>query len=223
MTKKIKKEKKELIVNQETKPARIYTREEAINELNNCMSSPIEPDYIINQFRKNILPKIRGENKKDKDQALEEFKEKANQYAMALGLSNHYHVAETTHERRQPLMLAITRELLKEYDCKTTSEITLAEMAAIHYGRVLTSSSMLASNTQGGSPISAERNGYYTFLSKEIERASRQYLATLSVLKQFKNPSVEINVRAKTAFVSQNQQINATNNVGIDNETIEPK
>ncbi len=223
MTKKIKKETKELIVNQETKPARIYTREEAINELNRYMSAPIDPDYIIDEFRKKVLPKIKGDNKKEQDQALDEFKEKANQYAMALGLSNHYHVAETTQERRQPLILAITRELLKEYDCKTTSEITLAEMAAIHYGRVLTFSSMLAGNTQGGSAISMERNGYYTFLGKEIERASRQYLATLSALKQFKNPPFEINVKAKTAFVSQNQQINATNNVGIDNETIEPK
>ena len=45
-------------------------------------------------------------------------------------------------------------------------------------------------------------------LSKERDRAHRQYLSTIMTLKQLKAPAIEMNIKAKTAFVSQNQQIN---------------
>ena len=90
----------------------------------------------------------------------------------------------------------------------------MAERPPIHYGRMLSYSIMLSANSQTGSnPITHERNGLYSAFGKEIERASRQYLATISTLKQLKNPPIEINVKAKTAFVGQNQQFNATQEI----------
>ena len=71
--------------------------------------------------------------------------------------------------------------------------------------------------------ISSEKNGYLAILSKELDRAHRQLITALTTLRQIKNPPIEFNVKAKTAFVAQNQQINAINNPIQQNENIEPK
>jgi hypothetical protein len=55
-------------------------------------------------------------------------------------------------------------------------------------------------------------------MSKELDRANRQFITALTTLKQMKTPSIEINVTAKTAFVGKNQQFNAnkSNNENIN-------
>ena len=60
-------------------------------------------------------------------------------------------------------------------------------------------------------------------LSKEVDKAHRQLIMALTTLKQIKNPPVEFNVKAKTAFLAQNQQINAVNNPVQQDENINPK
>jgi hypothetical protein len=198
---------------QEVKPVKTYTREEAIREIKHVLAVPIDPDYLIDQFRNQILPRLNG-NKEEFEKAKVELMEMSRKLIVATGLNNHYHLAETIEEDNRPLILSLTQELIKEYDCKTVSEVSLAEMVAVHYGRVISYSKVLANNAQGGSkPITTERNGLYSFLSKEIDRASRQYIVALTMLRQFKNPPIEINVKAKTAFVSQNQQINNTQEI----------
>ena len=63
-------------------------------------------------------------------------------------------------------------------------------------------------------------------ISKELDRANRQFITALTTLKQIKAPSLEINVKTKAAFVAQNQQLNVNptdkNNLN-KNENIEPK
>ena len=205
---------KQIQENKEIKPVKTYTREEAIREVKYVLSIPIDPNYLIDQFRSQILPKLNGNNKEEFEKAKVELMEMSRKLIVATGLNNHYHLAETIEEDNRPLILSLAQELVKEYDCKTVSEVSLAEMVAVHYGRVISYSKVLANNAQGGSkPITTERNGLYSFLSKEIDRASRQYMMTLTTLRQFKNPPIEINVRAKTAFVSQNQQINNTQEI----------
>lgn len=64
-----------------------------------------------------------------------------------------------------------------------------------------------------GEYLSDERTRYLTMLSKQIDRANRQYLNALTALKQIKAPVIEMNIRTNTAFVSQNQQINVDNKI----------
>jgi hypothetical protein len=61
---------------------------------------------------------------------------------------------------------------------------------------------------------------HYSVMSKELDRANRQFITALTTLKQMKAPSIEINVTAKTAFVAENQQFNVNKN---NNENIDPK
>ena len=62
-----------------------------------------------------------------------------------------------------------------------------------------------------GEYITENRTKYLAMLSKQIDRANRQFLSALTTLKQLKTPSIEMNIKTNTAFVSQNQQINSKN------------
>lgn len=63
-------------------------------------------------------------------------------------------------------------------------------------------------HTYDAQTLSHERNGHYTLVSKEIEKQSRLYMHALGTLKALKAPQENISIRAKNAFIAQNQQFN---------------
>ena len=108
--------------------------------------------------------------------------------------------------------------MIKEYKCQTASEKALAEVIAGAYVRILEYSTKFNCCARITS-VSNDINTYYAMLSKEIDRAQRHFITALTTLKQIKAPKLDINVKAKNAFVSQNQQINANQK---SNENINP-
>jgi hypothetical protein len=126
---------------------------------------------------------------------------------MIIGMETHYPLAETTSERYHPLVIELAHQIVREYDCKTTSEKALAEMAAgayvrsIEYARAFNDCLRIEF-------LSAEKTAYYAMLSKEADRAQRQFVMELTTLRQLKSPPFELNIKTRTAFVAQNQQLN---------------
>jgi hypothetical protein len=55
-------------------------------------------------------------------------------------------------------------------------------------------------------------NGYYSQFGKEADRSFRQFQSALCLLRQFKSPPISVTVKTNTAFVAQNQQLNAMQN-----------
>jgi hypothetical protein len=125
---------------------------------------------------------------------------------MMRGLDNHYPMAETITQNR-PLIIEFATRLVEEYDCKTPTEKSLAQVAAGAYGRIV-EYSRLFNNCQRLEYLSHEKNGYYSILSKELDRAQRHFITALTTLRQLKSPDIKVSVRANTAFVAQNQQLN---------------
>jgi hypothetical protein len=82
------------------------------------------------------------------------------------------------------------------------------------YIRVLDNSRRL-NNELNGQNITPNRNIYIANLSKQIDRANRQYISALLTLKQLKSPNVEMNIKTNNAFISNNQQINVNKNENI--------
>jgi len=107
--------------------------------------------------------------------------------------------------------IEFSNQLQKEYDCQTPSEFALVEIIANSYARILDYSRAF-NNCQNIEFVSGEKNGYYTMLSKEVDKANRQFISALTTLKHIKSPGFDITVKAKTAFVAQNQQINSIQN-----------
>ena len=141
-----------------------------------------------------------------------------NEALIALGLETHYPLADMVGKRYRALAIEVARQIEKEYECKRPSEKLLAQTVAGAYCKIVEYSPHLRGITTDIS-LSKEKNDYYSMISKELDRAHRQMITTLSTLRQIKNPPIELNVKAKTAFVAQNQQINAVNNP--ENKSVE--
>lgn len=144
---------------------------------------------------------------------------------MAYGLENHFPLLQLVAKRYMPLVIEFAKQLTIEYDCKTPSERALVQITVIAYAKILEFTGRLSDNLNANDPwLSHEKNGLKSVLGKELDRANRRFITALTTLKQLKAPSLEISVKAKTAFVAQNQQINATNNPNTkENEIIDPK
>ena len=145
-----------------------------------------------------------------------------------VALETHYLAAESVSQRYRPFVVQFAQDIVAEYQCKTPSEKALAQSVAIAYGRILELSKSFNSS-QHIEFLSSEKNGYYGMIAKELDRAHRQFASSLLVLKQMKSPTLEVNIRAKTAFIAQNQQVNATSpDLSAGNEkkvyeTVDPK
>ena len=111
-------------------------------------------------------------------------------------------------DKYRTLAIELCNQLIAEYECKTSSEKMLAQTASWAYCRMIEYSYKLNGLTRQ-EYLSNEKNGYYSMLSKEVDRCARQYLTAINTLKHFKQPPVSVTFKAQNAFVAQNQQINS--------------
>lgn len=114
---------------------------------------------------------------------------------------------QCVNEGLTALMLDFSRQLFQEYDCKTVSEKVLAQVAANAYVRVLESSKAIDQGVHGRY-FGGNMAHYYSMASRELDRASRQFIFALATLRQLKSPMPDIKVIAKNAFVAEKQQFN---------------
>ena len=199
-------------------------------------SFPTRPQYPrkVNDFLNEILDFAYGSEKTAKkiEKMLPAFRKtnnpsekfiKVTEKAMMInGLNNQWPLIESVGQGYKAFVANFALDLIKEYQCKTSSEKALAQIIASAHTRILEYSRQLTA-CQKDSSYSNKRAGFYSMISKEIDRANRQFIAALTTLKQLKAPSFEINVKTKAAFVAQNQQLNIKNNSSNNNENIKPK
>jgi len=201
-------------VSTETKPDSIqkkYTLEETRVIMERSISTPFDPSAIFKKIQKEIISDLLNGTPEQVKKATAKLQEEADKVSMALGLKNHYALADSCNAYYKPLAIQFARDLVTEYKCETSSEIALAELVAGAYIRVLQYSQTLSGLSRIDF-LSNEKNGYYAILSKEVDRANRHFVTALALLKQMKSPTIEVNIKAKTAFIAQNQQINNTQN-----------
>ena len=201
--------------------AKDYTPEKIREMIRKDLHITSDPDYILETVTKKVNAYLAASDK-EAEAMKKDMMESHSGVLDSMGLDTHYALATTVSERHRSLVITVARQIEKEYNCKTASEKVLIQLIAGTYGKIIGYSSVMNSNIYELS-ISNEKNGYLAILSKELDRAHRQLITALSTLRQIKNPPIEFNVKAKTAFVAQNQQINAINNPIQQNENIEPK
>ncbi len=167
-------------------------------------------DRVYNE----ILPKFTG----NKNLTDEEKKVNVVKIAYLFGMDTQAPLWESVSNQYASLATNFSKNLLKEYGCNTPSEKALAQVIANAYVRILEYSNTLE-NCRNRT-VNTNLIGYFSIISKELDRANRQFITALTTLKQLKAPSLEVNVTAKTAFIAQNQQLNVNQS---NNENIEPK
>jgi hypothetical protein len=171
------------------------------------------PEDASETFNSKTLKKIKRDLKKLS------IKERFNTFIKAVnfyGLDSQILLAKSVVEHETAMNMSY--RMTKEYGCKTPSEKAIVQIATNAYVRVMENSRIMKASR--GKTITFKMIPYFAMISKELDRATRQYESALNTLIRMKTPSIEVNVTAKNAFVAEKQQFNINQK---NNENIEPK
>lgn len=114
-------------------------------------------------------------------------------------------------EQYRTFAIDMMRQLQKEYDCVLISEKATTELIVLSYVRILELQRRI--NGYISSQLSQTDILFFSTLSKELDRANRQYLSALQTLRMLKQPSLNVSIKTNMAIVGQNQLIQENQNV----------
>jgi hypothetical protein len=169
-------------------------------------------DSTLKKLSTKIIPNYYNEkNKKKKDEIWEKLREASGDVMYGLETETHVLLMESVDRNYMLLAKDFSDQIIKDYSCTTSIEKALAEVITNAYIRILDNSRRL-NNELNADQITQNRNIYFANLSKQLDRAHRQFDSAIFSLRQLKQPNVEVSVKATNAFLSQNQQINVNEN-----------
>ena len=109
----------------------------------------------------------------------------------------------------------LTDQIIKDYNCQTSLELLLAgRVAALswrlnHWEGLL---NMMLNDGDDAYNFSSSADGTQRKavkeLSKGVESTHRQWLTSILLLKELKQPTLNLQIKTKNALIAQNQQIN---------------
>ncbi|MEI7653516.1 MAG: hypothetical protein WCJ70_04580 [bacterium] len=111
--------------------------------------------------------------------------------------------------------LEFFRNIKMELKCVTSAELALAESISLGFIQTL----FIQKKMREHLDMKTINDGgvkYLSFLSIELDKAHKRYLNTLQILTSLKNPQMEMNVRAQTAIIGNNQLIQSNNTAEVD-------
>ncbi len=179
----------------------------------------------LKKLANDLLPKFFHGSEKEKKEVSKKSDEKIIEVMMALETDTHVALMESFSLQYRGLAKELSTQIIKDYNATTSAEKALSELIANAFIRVIDNSRRLNNDLGGpGLPITETKTKYLSMLSIQIDRANRQFLNALVMLKQLKAPTIEMNIKTKNTFVAQNQQINANNPIESNkNENNESK
>ena len=214
MTKESNNQNKEMVKNDD-KEAKIKRMLEAFTESKNLSDFRIEEFYELM-----CKKKLTAKEEKRKDELRLEIS-KAN------GLKNGLWAANLSYGRYHQFLATTRSSLVKEYECKTPIELMLADRIVANYWRSMKldmTLHRLIETEEGGYTFNDSKMNTIRELGKGLESASRQLNTSILLLKEMKQPKLNVKINTDNAFVSQNQQFNMSRqNDQQENEIIEPK
>jgi hypothetical protein len=185
--------------------------------IQNITTDAEKRDMLVRSFAipdldpKHVLPEaydklISGKKKPSSEGEKRELMEKV---AYTLGFENDYVMVETVDDKYRGMAIEMRRQLIKDFDCKTYAEKVLVDTIVSGYVRTIRCAKSF-NNCTHDEFLSSYKNQYMGNISKEMDRAQRQLMAAYQMLINLKRPPLKVQVKAKTAFVAQNQQLNTT-------------
>lgn len=199
---------------EDKKEIKPYSEEEAKKVIMSCITFPDNKKSLIKELKKEIIPVCTDDNHPDREKATKKFHEKGMLLLRIFENESHVALMESVDENYRMMGKEMSDQMMQEFDCKNEAERSLAQLMVNAYIRVLDNSRRL-NNELNGQNITPNRNIYIANLSKQIDRANRQYISALLTLKQLKSPNVEMNIKTNNAFISNNQQINVNKDENI--------
>ncbi len=158
----------------------------------------------------NELDKLNKLEKRTKEQ--EDMREKlSTEIALFYGLDNGLMLQNIASDRRfQNALGKMRKDLVEEHQCKTASELMLVDRIITAYWRGMRYETHLNRLIEP----EVDKISYSEFkvrvlkeLHKGIELSNRQFETGLTLLKNLKQPQLNVRVNADNAYFAQNQQI----------------
>ena len=216
MFKKPNNQNKEL-VKKEERQAKIKRLRGVFTESLDFSETDSTIEELVDLMDKKKLT-AKEEEKKDKLQL---------EIAKSFGLKNGLWAANVSYDRYHKFLATTRGMLVKEYNCKTSIELMLADRIVANYWRSMKldmTLNRLIETEEGGHSFNDSKMNIIRELSKGLESASRQLNTSILFLKELKQPKLNVKVNTENAFIGQNQQFNVNKqNEQQQNEIIEPK
>lgn len=185
---------------------------------------PFAPEQILSDLQKAMDKSKNAKNKKEREIAEKEEHALFQKAIPLLNFEKHYLPLDITdNESHRTFLIDFSNQLIEEYKCDTPSEKSLVHMIATSYIRVLEYSQRLHYSVKNAQFLSQEKNGFYNILSKEIDKAHRQFTGAMTLLKQAKSPNIKVNITSENTLIAQNQQLNINNGESGTHENNTPK
>jgi uncharacterized protein YunC (DUF1805 family) len=168
-----------------------------------CGRAPFDTNEKLKEIARKIKPKIfiKKEDLNEKETEL------LTQVFYDFGIENGIHLADSTPEKLRGLTANLRNDLIKEFNCTTSTEKILVDTVVNAYTRNLNYSKKLLGVTEMGN-TNSNINNFIGLMSKEIDRANRHFLSALQTLKEIKQPELKVNIKTNTAFFGEKQEFN---------------
>lgn len=139
--------------------------------------------------------------------------------SLAYGVKSGFALIKNSPKEYRSLAIQMKNDIEKEFNCDKTYEKALVDQIVSAYIRSLRYSYMLSASQDFEFHGNA-RNGYFFFLSKESDRAFRQFTSGLELLRSLKQPSMnlKLNIKSNNAFIAEKQQFNNNKNKKEENQ-----
>lgn len=147
----------------------------------------------------------------DDKKLLNEYVDKFIEIGKIDGVFNGRFVETTVSSGHITSVTKLRQKLIIEYNAQSVSEMMIIDMSINAYFRSLHISqlySALIMDKDGSISYNQLKINILKELTKHIESANRQFMSSLSMLKEMKRPAINVKVHSKQAFIAQNQQFN---------------
>lgn len=185
-----------------------------------------DPEIILSEVGNGLAEAAKNGRDPDLMATMSDFK------ALTLNeFSNGTLMTEVIPDKYRTFAIEMLRKLQQDYNCQTVAEKALAELATINYIRTLDLQERIMESLSTQKSMSYSHNScerdlnighvkslnacertfielkFLNILSKEYDRANRQFLMAIQTLKMMKQPPLKVSIRTESAVFGQNQII----------------
>lgn len=181
---------------------------ERVSIIHNHLNNPLDKETYVNEIHTELvrLKDKRHKTEKDKQREDELLLTVASIYGLQQGvwLNN---IAPKGYQ--QEGLRAMRRSLIGDYKCKGSLELMLADKILSGYWQSLRYTSYAQNTVAGDGSIrfDQQRVNFLKEMHKGIEIANRQMLHAITMLRELKQPRLNVKVTTDNAFIAQNQQV----------------
>lgn len=200
-----KKQETELVKKQEMTPEENQKKIEKSKRILSCA------DYFINEDEK--IKELNTLYSSDKDDEVSKKRkgELATELSYAFNFENGIIVANLSHNKYSSALARMRQRLINDYDCKDSLELMIVDSIVASYWRAMRHerlSNLLCEEKDGGWSFNQQKINLLKEVNRGLELANRQMSNSIILLKELKQPKLNIKVTAENAFIAQNQQVN---------------